>query len=358
MRRILSIAVLSLVTLAFASTNKASAGLLFNETININLSTLGIGLTDVGNVGELDFFGSLAINGSDTDGTLGFSVGDTNVVVGMSINDGIKIGEPFGSPVIPGGLTAVEGTAFQVTGIVREWQGTVNSIIPVGATTRIEIEYANYSPAPVVDENAFPAGTGFVDLYLQLNSDGSYTPYSSTDAAVSADGIWIGTFGLTGIQSQTSSPAPKTVFEYTTAGSPLTGAGFTRAGLVLVAAPTDDLWTTLGGDNLLGGGQQLATFIASTESPIPNPAFTNITGELGPPLPAPVNIGPGFNPPSVGDPGNFLPTLPRLLTAPQNTFATVPEPSRHCLALPSVVSRWLVSPFVVVAMPRKLPNSV
>lgn len=355
-----SVAALAFAVSCFTTAKSAHAALLFNDLVDINLSVLGdidpgagvTTLSDVSGVGELDFFGSLAINGTNTDGSPGVDTdgttagssltpGDRNRVVGFADNDGIKLGDPFISPLIAGGLPVAEGSgSFELTAVIRDWDGTITSVtVDAFGDVTVVVTYDNYAPNPVADEGSLPAGTGMVDLYVDIADDFSSTDAEASAAGLAGSGMWIATFGITTIQSQTSSIAPTTRI-FGTPGT-LGFSGTTRVGLELVAMlggstkgdTTDDILVGPSGEELLTG-VNLASFIASTESPIPDPPLTNIFGGAGDPVDVTPAGSSAFFPPTAAVGPGFPNAFPFDVVSTfdsANTFALVPEPSSIAL---------------------------
>ncbi len=317
----------AILSLAFAAMlvgtqRDAKAIIFFNTEIDINLGDLALGgVVDVNDVGRLDFDGRVAINTTfDQNGAI------TGVrVVGGAVNDG---GQQEGGNQFPGnaGLEGTVGqtTAFEVTTVIRDWNGASVDIDATDLTdVTITTTYASGVRTDGGDENTFPvSGTGLIDLYLDTSPD-----YNQFDAETSSDGVWIGTFAITQVQANTPGVEPYTEFRYDSTLSILNGGGETRVGLELIAAPTDTLWSSADGDALLGTNLGLLTLISSSEVAAPNdPAFTNIFGGAG----DPVDIGAGFNPATAVSGAGFPNDFPfdNVSTFDSNnTFAIIPEPS-------------------------------
>ncbi|NQU20240.1 MAG: PEP-CTERM sorting domain-containing protein [Candidatus Nealsonbacteria bacterium] len=268
-----NVAVALVVGLALCTaTQSAFASISFVDPIDLKLSRLGIGLSDVDNVTVMDFFGRSAINTVDTDGSMTSVVINGNTVYASTVGDRSRV---------VGGAHArfldLAGS-YELTIVLRDWNSTVVSTYMVPPPDQYsptewvaKSVYDSYSPAPVTDLGTMPMGTGFLDLYLDVSED-----FSEFDVNTAANGTWLATFGVTGYQSNTDSYAPMTKFTMDDSSGNMSAKGETRVGLELLAqknggdndASTDIITSSVAnGIPLIGSTLTLATFAASTESP-------------------------------------------------------------------------------------------
>jgi|GEM_PF-5703237 len=342
LRNIFTLACACGLTVAMSS---SASAIVFDELVTIQTSVVpGLGAADVSDIKLIDFIGQVAINGADTDGTPGFSVGDRTRVVGGSVNDGITQ-EIGGSDVTTaGGLSAVAGgTPFELTATVQDWDATVASVVagfPVPGALSISISYDHSSALGHVATGAGPvAGTGIVNLFIDTGID-----HDPNDVNTSADGTWVASFAIFADPSFSSTTAlgvPPAL--------PGGASGMTNVRLMLIdqlgagtATTADDFFVTNDGKALIGSGLELATLISSVDTGINDNAPMGGINRSGAD-PGPVNIGntlpasafgggtDPFVPPATGNGGGLFPFDLVSTFDSNNRFAVVPEPSSMAL---------------------------